>query len=44
MTTAQLPDHSRYELYLSEEAPVIAGADYFDIHESDLETVARGSR
>ncbi|SRR6266536_1848378 len=40
MATATLPDHSRYELYLSEEAPAIAGADYFDIHESDLETVA----
>ena len=40
MATAILPDHSRDELYLSEEAPAIAGADYFDIHESDLETVA----
>ena len=35
----KLPDHSRYEFYLSQEAPNIAGATYFDIHESDIETV-----
>ena len=39
MATAKLPDHSRYDLYLSEEAPDLAGATYFDIHESDLEAV-----
>src|SRR5262245_51128505 len=41
MTNTNLPEHSRYEFYLSEEAPAITGANYFDIHESDVETVAQ---
>jgi pyruvate formate lyase activating enzyme len=40
MPRAQLPDHSRYELYLSKEAPDLPGAAYLDIHESDVEAVA----
>jgi len=40
MASEQLPDHSRYEFYLSEEAPTITGATYFDIHEGDVEAVA----
>ncbi len=37
---AQLPSHSRYELFLAKSAPVKSGAAYFDVHESDLREVA----
>jgi len=37
---AQLPSHSRYELFLAKSAPVKSGAAYFDVHESDLQEVA----
>ena len=39
MSETELPDHSRYEFYLSQGAPEIKGATYFDIHDSDVETV-----
>ena len=39
MTNTNLPEHSRYEFYLSQGAPEIKGATYFDIHDSDIETV-----
>ncbi len=37
---AQLPSHSRYELFVAKSAPVKSGAAYFDVHESDLREVA----
>ena len=37
MSTTKLPDRSRYEFFLSKEAPTKLGAQYFDIHESDLD-------
>ena len=40
MATTKLPDRSRYEFYLSKEAPANSGAAYFDIHKSDVEAVA----
>ena len=39
MPGAQLPDHGRYDFYLSKEAPELLGATYFDIHESDIEAI-----
>jgi pyruvate formate lyase activating enzyme len=39
MPGAQLPDHGRYDFYLSKDAPELLGATYFDIHESDIEAV-----
>jgi pyruvate formate lyase activating enzyme len=40
MANTKLPDRSRYEFYISQEAPSKSGANYYDIHESDLERVA----
>jgi pyruvate formate lyase activating enzyme len=40
MPRTQLPNHGRYEFYLSKEAPDLLGATYFDIHDSDVEAVA----
>jgi pyruvate formate lyase activating enzyme len=43
MTGADLPTISRYELYLAQSAPAKKGQTYFDIHESDVESVAQKS-
>jgi pyruvate formate lyase activating enzyme len=39
MPRAQLPDHGRYDFYLSKDTPELLGATYFDIYESDIEVV-----
>ena len=39
MSDVELPSISRYELFLAEEAPAKSGATYFDIHDTDVETV-----
>jgi len=43
MTGPDLPNISRYELYLAQSAPFKKGQTYFDIHESDVEPVAQKS-
>src|SRR5262249_43341565 len=40
MNNNELPSRSRYEFYLAKATPTKLGATYFDIHETDVETVA----
>lgn len=39
MENNELPSHSRYEFFLAKNAPVNTGAEYFDVHEGDVEEV-----
>src|SRR6188768_3341134 len=43
MDSTDLPSHSRYELFLAETAPAKPGAEYFAVHESDVEVVEEKS-